>query len=157
VTWRLALVVSVGLAWLGPASAAHAQSEAPQVESSVAPIASIDEDEPRADRDDAGLDPADVAERDAIQGNREIMWGLFGAGGTLLTAGGFGIFGYAFPGNGLVTIATCGSAALIGLVMLVAAIALDTDVHRRTDALRARHPHLVGGPGDVGLALALRF
>lgn len=103
------------------------------------------------------LDPEYVAERDALASDREVMWGLFASGGILLTGGGFGTLGYAFPGNGLATILACGSGALVGLVLLFVAFDLDTRVHRRTDALRARWPQLAAGPGDLGLGVRLRY
>lgn len=130
----------IAAAWLAPVSFAHAQSEAPI----AAPSA-------------PAIDPASAAERDAVRSEREISWGLYAVGGTLLTAGGFTTFGAAFPGVGFGLFYASLGVAGVGFVLFISAITLGTDVHRRTDALRARGVSLAPGPGDLGLGLALRF
>lgn len=142
VAWRIVLVwCLVATAW-GAHSVARAQTDDTGSSTTV---------------DDASVDPADVAEREAIQHEREVMWGLFAAGGTLLTAGGFGTFGYAFPGAGFVAVLSCGAAGLVGLVLFLVAVGMDTGLHARTDALRARAPTLRAGPGELGLGMAIAF
>lgn len=115
----------------------------------VTPVASAQE----------GIDPAHAAELEAIHRERDAAWALAGVGAALFTFGGISTVSYFFPssdGTAGLFFTSCISAG-VGLVLLLTSVGLGVDQHARTDALIAAGVHLVAGPGDVGLSLAVRF
>jgi hypothetical protein len=90
-----------------------------------------------------------AAQLSVVRSQRELSVGLWASGGILLTGGGFGMFGYVFPGNGFFTLVVCAGVAAIGLGLIVAAAAVGTGAHARWQQLR--DAGLVLGPDGVGL------
>jgi len=115
------------LAASGVAGVAHAQTSAPTPSAEVAARLSV------------------------VHSQRDLSVGLWASGGILLTGGGFGTLGYAFPGNGFFTLVVTAGAALIGLGLIIAAAAVGMGAQARWQQLR--DAGLVLGPDGV----ALRF